>query len=304
MLWSLLVACGTSVATVESRPLVEAAPQPEAQKPAPSPRIAVPGRLVAIGDLHGDLEQAKKAFHLAGVTDEQGRWTGGDTTLVQTGDVLDRGPDGKALLDWLMSVESGAKAAGGRFVALLGNHEVMNVRGDLRYVSAEDTAGFGGATERAKAFSKEGAYGRWLATHDAVAIVGDTLFCHGGLTEEFAIRGTEALNSDVRASLFGTSKPAAGPDGPLWYRGFVLDDEAVACPRLERALSATGARRMVVGHTMQDSGRILERCGGRLSVVDVGISRVYDGGHLAAWEQSNGDAVALYPAGKSDLADP
>jgi hypothetical protein len=301
-----VLACGAAPTQAESPPSTPATNQtaPGGDAVASSTRLTAPGRLVAIGDLHGDLDQAKKAFHLAGVTDAAGKWNGGNATLVQTGDVLDRGPDGKPLLDWLMGVQAEATAAGGRYVALLGNHEVMNTRGDLRYVSEADTAGFGGATARMAALSADGPYGKWFSTLDGVAIVGDTVFCHGGLTEEFAVRGIDALNTDIRASLFGTLRAAAGPSGPQWYRGFVQDDEATACPALERSLSAVGVRRMVVGHTVQESGKILARCGGRLSVIDVGISKVYEGGHLAVWEQNQKDAFALYPDGRVDLPDP
>jgi hypothetical protein len=305
-MWIAWLACGAP--TVEP-PVAVAAPETHAEPPTVAPVVAVarapaPGRVVAIGDLHGDLSQAMKAFQLAGVTDAAGRWTGGDATLVQTGDVLDRGPDGKPLLDWLIRLQEDARTSGGVFKPLLGNHEAMNTRGDLRYVSDGDVQGFGGADARRQALSPSGTYGNWLATLDTVAVIGDTVFCHGGLTEAFAAQGVDAVNREVRASLFSTPLPAAGPEGPQWYRGFAQDDEEVACPRLERSLRALGASRMVVGHTMQDSGRILSRCGGRLSVIDVGISRVYDGGHLAAWEVVGGDAAAIYPSAKQDLVDP
>ena len=64
-----------------------------------------------------------------------GAWTGGATWVVQTGDVLDRGDDEQAILDWFERLERDAAAAGGRFVWLLGNHELMNAAGDLRYVT-------------------------------------------------------------------------------------------------------------------------------------------------------------------------
>ena len=74
-------------------------------------------------------------------------------------------------------------------------------------------------------------------------------------------------------------------------------------PTLGQSLAALDAKRMVVGHTTQSSGRILSRCGGRLLVIDIGISDHY-GAHLGALELTNDDARALYPEGPVDLEDP
>src|SRR5947208_13226999 len=83
--------------------------------------------LVAIGDIHGDLDALDRSLRAAGLTDPRGRWIGGPTVLVQTGDVMDRGPEVRGVLDRLMTLETEAAAAGGRVVVLLGNHEVMNL---------------------------------------------------------------------------------------------------------------------------------------------------------------------------------
>src|SRR5689334_21002303 len=80
--------------------------------------------IVAIGDIHGDLNAFDRSLRAAGLTDQRNRWIGGRTVLVQTGDFFDRGPDVHAVLDRLMSLEAEAQAAGGRVVVLLGNHEV------------------------------------------------------------------------------------------------------------------------------------------------------------------------------------
>jgi hypothetical protein len=94
---------------------------------------STPG-IVAIGDIHGDLDAFDRDLRTTGLTDERGRWVGGRTVLVQTGDYMDRGPDVRAVLERLMSLETEAAAAGGRVVVLLGNHEVMNLLGELRDV--------------------------------------------------------------------------------------------------------------------------------------------------------------------------
>lgn len=99
-------------------------------------------RIVAVGDIHGDFDALLSILRTAGVVDENLQWTGGKTILVQTGDVLDRGPRSRSVMDLLMMLEKQAPKSGGRVIALLGNHEVMNMMGDLRYVSAQEYAAF------------------------------------------------------------------------------------------------------------------------------------------------------------------
>ena len=99
-------------------------------------------RVVAVGDIHGDCGQFEALLRSAGLIDEGGKWSGGKTHLVQTGDVLDRGPDSRRALDLLMRLEEEAQAAGGAVHALIGNHEAMNLYGDLRYVSDGEFAAF------------------------------------------------------------------------------------------------------------------------------------------------------------------
>ena len=81
-------------------------------------------------------------LRLAGLIDAKDRWSGGKTHFVQTGDILDRGTETRPVMELLMRLEGEAKKAGGRVHALLGNHEVMNVLGDLRYVSREEYKAF------------------------------------------------------------------------------------------------------------------------------------------------------------------
>jgi hypothetical protein len=260
-------------------------------------------RVVAIGDLHGDLEQSLAALRLAGVIDDEGSWSGGSTVLVQTGDTTDRGPDSKGVLDLLRRLGDEAHAAGGKVEVLLGNHEVMNIQGDWRYVSPADVASFGGMGARMAAFALDGEYGRWLADLDAVAIEGDAVFVHGGISPAWAARGVAGINAEVRKALFFADGEVLGEAGPLWYRGLVADPEQRACAALGESLRSLNVRRMVVGHTTSRDGKIGVRCNGRLHVIDVGISSAY-GGNLAVWELTEGDARALYPSGPVDLEDP
>jgi len=250
---------------------------------------------VAVGDLHGDVDASLAVLRMAGVADEAGTWSGGSTWLVQTGDVTDRGPDSRGVMRLLTRLGDEAAAAGGAVVSLNGNHEVMNLMGDWRYVSPEDLAGYGGEAARKAAFGPDGPEGAWVLARDIVAQVDGTVFAHGGVNARWAAYGVRGLNGLARAAMTRQGPlEVLGDDGPLWNRAYLLDDPVTACAELERALLALGADRMVVGHTTQGDGRVAERCGGRLWGIDTGISAHY-GRHLAALEIVGQRVRALYP---------
>ena len=103
---------------------------------------ALPPAIYAVGDLHGDYDAYMAILKSAGLVDAKGRWTVGKSTLVQVGDVPDRGPDTKKIIESLMALEKQAAKKGGAVVALIGNHEAMNMTGDLRYTTPEEFAAF------------------------------------------------------------------------------------------------------------------------------------------------------------------
>ena len=105
-------------------------------------------RIVAVGDVHGDYDQFIAVLRHAGVIDEDEKWSGGQTHFVQTGDVPDRGPDTRKILDLLKDLEKQAKKAGGQVHPLIGNHEAMNMYGDLRYVTTEEFQAFSSVNSR------------------------------------------------------------------------------------------------------------------------------------------------------------
>ena len=107
--------------------------------PAQSPAAE---RIVAVGDLHGDYEAWIVIARDAGLIDGRNRWAGGRSTLVQTGDITDRGPDSLKIIRHLQKLDKEAAKAGGRVIVLVGNHEAMNVTGDLRYVDPGEFAAF------------------------------------------------------------------------------------------------------------------------------------------------------------------
>lgn len=114
-------------------------------------------RVVAVSDIHGDYNAMVMTFQKAGVIDTDLHWVGGETQLVITGDLLDRGPDSRQVMDLIMRLEGEATDVGGRVHQLIGNHEVMNLVGDLRYVDLHEYAAFAddeSAKEREKWFQQ------------------------------------------------------------------------------------------------------------------------------------------------------
>ena len=130
---------GRAVAPISATARGAAAPAP-APAPYPPLRVTAPGRVVALGDVHGDIGQARRALRIAGVLGDGGdavnpEWVGGNTVVVQVGDVLDRGDDEIAILILLQKLHKQARQSGGAVYILNGNHEVLNVSGDFRYVT-------------------------------------------------------------------------------------------------------------------------------------------------------------------------
>lgn len=101
-------------------------------------------RVVAIADIHGAYEPMVATLRNAGVIDDERNWSGGESHLVIVGDILDRGSDSRDAMDLLMQLEDQADAAGGKVHVLIGNHEAMNLVGDLRYVAKDEFAAFVG----------------------------------------------------------------------------------------------------------------------------------------------------------------
>ena len=97
---------------------------------------------VAIGDVHGDADAFFRLLRRAGLTDAEGHWSGGTLELIQTGDLVDRGPDSRRALRRMRKLQDEAREAGGRVVVLLGNHEVLNLLGDTKDVTAADFAAY------------------------------------------------------------------------------------------------------------------------------------------------------------------
>jgi hypothetical protein len=268
--------------------------------------------VVAIGDLHGDLIATRTALRLAEVIDEHDRWVGGRMVIVQTGDQLDRGDDELEILDLLDDLTAQAQAAGGAVHVLNGNHELMNVKQDLRYVTLGGFLDFlptpvadpdaidpqvvvDAVHERLKACRPGRPFAKRLLNRNVVTIVGDTVFVHGGVLPHVVDYGIERLNQETRAWI---RKDRQYPpdillatDGPVWSRHYSDDPDEEDCRVLEETLDSLGARRMVVGHTVSREG-ISPACGEMVWRVDVGMAEHY-GGTPAVLELQNGEARVI-----------
>jgi hypothetical protein len=202
---------------------------------APEWRFSGADRVVAVADIHGAYDAFVRILRQSGVIDDELRWAGDTTHLVIVGDVLDRGPDSRLAMDLIMRLQTEASTTGGRVHLALGNHELMVLTGDLRYVSAGEYAAFAdeepmalreaayeiflsefaesvdAAAVRADfderfpfgffalraAFAADGIYGAWLLEQPLLVAIDETAFVHGGLSGIAAELGGERLNSEL-----------------------------------------------------------------------------------------------------------
>lgn len=201
--------------------------------------FSAPDRIVAIGDIHGAYDALIETLQAADVIDSDLAWIGGKTNLVFTGDLLDRGADSRLVMDLIMRLETEARKDRGRVHLVLGNHEVMNLVGDLRYVADEEYASFldmespkereswyrhfrrsqpadsneemlraefnkaapPGFFGHRRAFRHDGHYGKWLLKKPLMVVVNDTVFVHGGVPPYVAEHGLYGVNVDLKKDL-------------------------------------------------------------------------------------------------------
>lgn len=220
-----------------------------------------PPRIVAIGDVHGAYSEFVSILQRTKLIDNNLNWSGNDVTLVQLGDILDRGADSRKALDLMMKLEGQAAQAHCKVIPLLGNHEVMDMVGDVRYVSAGEYQAFAtsqseerrasefesyskfmkqhappgspfsvidrdkwmaqhplGFFELRDAYGPKGEYGKWFRSHDAVALVGDTIFLHGGLDPDLHYKSVSDINKRVHEELrqFDSVWKALAAEGLIW----------------------------------------------------------------------------------------
>ncbi|TXG66444.1 hypothetical protein EZV62_007719 [Acer yangbiense] len=248
-------------------------PNPDSTSPHNAPdtiitRYPTPDRLIAIGDLHGDLEKSKQAFKMAGLIDDSDRWVGGSSTVVQIGDVLDRGDDEIKILYFLEKLKHEAQKTGG--VGLEKPSDIF----PQEYQHATGA--------RIAALRPDGPIARrFLSQNVTVLVIGDSVFVHGGLLKYHVDYGFDRINEEVKDwinGLMGKFAPAPpycrGRNSLVWLRKYSNElAKDCDCSALEHVLATIpGVKRMIMGHTIQEVG-INGVCDDRAIRIDVGMSK-------------------------------
>jgi hypothetical protein len=298
-------------------------------------------RIVAIGDIHGDYDQYRAVMRMTGLLDESGAWIGGKTHLVQTGDIPDRGPDSFKILLELKQLQPRARKAGGYIHLLLGNHEAMNINGDLRYVHPGEYAAFVspaseslrdqyyqrvleklqesgnsvdrdlwykqhplGYVEHRQAWQPRGSLARWISTHNTVIRINDILFVHGGLNPHLRQYRINQINRQVRAEL---KTPSLAADSIVSGKNSPLWYRGYVNNPADTELEPLA--KMLEYHSAShivvghspSGGRINSRFDGRVVFIDVGLSKHY-GSAMAALRIENDRWFAVHRGESIPLA--
>ena len=238
-----------------------------------TPRVSLPhtDSLYVFGDTHGEFETVRRVLRNAGLIDDQLRWAGGRKQIVFLGDITDRGAHVIPLLWFLYRLDHEANSAGGAVHVLLGNHEVMVMLGDLRYVHPleKQIADLHNVSYQQLLHPQRSVLGRWLASKPAVIKIGDLLLTHGGVSSDFIGETTESiakkLNQNIKDEIFAAQVDTtmrARVDSAhfarwdkffwherslFWYRGYAMSDTLDT--ELTKTLESFDASAMVVGHT-------------------------------------------------------
>lgn len=270
---------------------------------APPCRRPRPDQLFVVSDIEGNLPALLGLLRAGGVIDDRCNWTFGKGHLVFLGDMFDRGLHVTECLWLLYELEARAHAGGGELHFVLGNHEVMNFTGDVRYVRRkyfENAQKLG--TTPDQLYARDSVLGQWLRTRNVALQLGDELFVHGGVSPAVVAAGLriEDLNDALRAALTSDAPPQPGDralelaagsaDGLIWYRGY-LREPLVSDTEIAAICKHFGAARIVIGHTLVENiGFVLGR---RVLAVDVH----HAGGHSQAALRTKDEWYRLGPDG-------
>ncbi|MEN8121993.1 MAG: ankyrin repeat domain-containing protein [Bacteroidota bacterium] len=194
-------------------------------------------KIFAVGDLHGGFDDFKKLLINNKIINKELNWIWGNGHLVFVGDVFDRG-DKVTECFWLIyKLEKEAIKLGGNVHLVLGNHEIMQLTGDKRYLAEKyihlcNRLNF----DYTNLYGHKSVLGKWIRTKNTIITINDILFVHGGISQELIKNGLtiEKINSIVKEVLkrkdgepkSKTEELILGANGPLWYRGFLKFSDA------------------------------------------------------------------------------
>ncbi len=243
-----------------------------------------PENIFALSDIEGNFNVCVNLLQQHGIIDWDLNWTFGKGHLVIVGDVFDRGNHVTELLWLIYKLEDLAKAQGGMVHLIIGNHETLNLRGDLRYLNAKYTEldtlcqkeqGFTYKT----LYGKDSELGRWLRAKNVIEIIGDKVFVHGGISPELLETGfsPENITRHVMNAVEKTRDEYNENEtlvmrsfGPLWYRGYfkqVENAKPFTEQDLDKILKRFEAKYIVVGHTVVNKPKRMFN--GRIIAIDV-----------------------------------
>ena len=249
----------------------------------------MPEKILAISDIEGNFGGFASILRSSGVIDSSYNWSFGKGHLVLLGDFFDRGKNVTECLWLICKLEQEAETAGGKVHFILGNHEVMVMRNDLRYVHEKykRIAELSG-TEYNLWFSPDTELGSWLRKKNCITKIGSTVFVHGGISPELLATGLSAqeINDKLRELI---DKPYSNEsqaidslilrgNGPLWYRGIAKRE--VSGEVLDRILRHYSADRMTIGHSIFEY--MSELYGGRVTAIDVDHAENFANGRMYA----------------------
>ena len=237
----------------------------------------MPKQMLALSDIEGKYEAFVNILYEAGVIDKSLNWTFGKGHLVLAGDFFDRGEMVTETLWLIYKLEQEAHEAGGVLHFLLGNHEMMNLRGDWRYVPKKYliNAQLAGKSYH-EFYDPNTILGKWLRSKNSLVRIGGYLFCHAGLSPDFLIAQMpiSLINETIRELIDTPDEDVPNvfngefllrDFGPLWYRGHF--EKLHTQEELEKILSTFDARYLVVGHTPVEEIQTLYD--GRIIALDV-----------------------------------
>ncbi|ACA85666.1 metallophosphoesterase [Shewanella woodyi] len=219
-------------------------------------------KIVALSDVHGQYDVLIHLLKKQKIIDQNSDWAFGDGHMVMTGDMFDRGHLINEVLWFMYKLDRQASKAGGKLHLLMGNHEQMVMRGDLRYVNERYQT-----TEKLlnrtydELYDNSSEIGQWLRSKNTLVKINDSLFLHGGISNEWIERGLnlKKANRLYRANV-DKSKEEIRQDpllnflffgnGPTWFRGYFKPDFDEN--ELDKILAYFQVKRVVVGHTSQE----------------------------------------------------
>ncbi len=265
-----------------------------------------PAKLFVLSDIEGEYDYFKLLLVAGGVIDKNFNWTFGKGHLVICGDVFDRGSKATECLWLIYHLEEKAKQADGYVHFVLGNHELMNITGDLRFLNPKYLQIAQQLSVPYKNFySRETELGRWLRTKNIIEKIGDRLFLHAGISQYMNQLGKSvaAINNLARPHYDRANDSLLPPvaqlllldEGPLWYRGYYLAPLATQS-QVDSTLKLFGVKKIITGHTLVS--RITEFYGGKIINLDVPHAKGASEGLLVENKKYyrvglNGDKVLL-----------